>query len=452
MTFIILSPYGIILFVFIQIFRVGVHMISDELILYRNSIQQRLLSDLVTLFDGDADADLAHDTAGRLVSFSMEMGFRGDLWHVFLTYFLANDENAFSKACELRGHVDGTINDIALHDMGIFYKMFNYDLADLDGRYKMDCFSPLKSFEMNDEGHMFNKRIRDRIEELSDSLARASDPSEMKVLVETFYKDCGVGMFGLHKAFKIHENPVDNSFYIEPIRRVAHVNLEDLVGYEIQKEKLKTNTEAFIKGLPADNCLLYGDSGTGKSSSVKGIMNRYYEDGIRIIELYKHQLIYLHDVLALLKERNYRFIIYMDDLSFEDQETEYKYLKAIIEGGLEKKPSNVLIYATSNRRHLIHEGFSDRLDRSDTDDLHESDTVEEKLSLYHRFGLTIYYGKPTPKEYRHIVTELAARHHIDMNEDELIRGAHQFEIEHGGFSGRAASQFIDSLLVDAGRS
>ena len=421
-------------------------MISDELILYRNFRSHRLLDDLITLFDGEGSTSLAFDTAGRLVTLCMEMGFTGDLWHMYLTYLLANNENAFSKSCEIRGHVEGTINEIALHDMGVFYQMFYYDLLDIDRKYKIECFAPLTDFMMTDEGKMFNKRIRDRITELSDNLSLAASPAEMKILVEAFYHDYGVGLFGLHKAFKVHESLTENSFTIEPVKRVAHINLEDLVGYELQKKKLTDNTEAFLKGLPANNCLLYGDSGTGKSSSIKGIMNRYYEDGLRIIELYKHQFRFLNDIMALLKERNYRFIIYMDDLSFEDQETEYKYLKAIIEGGLEKKPENVLIYATSNRRHLIHEGFKDKLDRGENDDIHESDTVEEKLSLYHRFGMTIYYGKPTPKEYKHIVSELAKRHKIDINEEELLLQANQWEIEHGGLSGRTASQFVDQLL------
>ncbi len=421
-------------------------MISDELILYRNFRSQRLLDDLITLFDGEGSTSLAFDTAGRLVTLCMEMGFTGDLWHMYLTYLLANNENAFSKSCEIRGHVEGTINEVALHDMGVFYQMFYYDLLDLDRKYKIECFAPLTDFKMTDEGKMFNKRIRDRITELSDNLSLAASPAEMKILVEAFYHDYGVGLFGLHKAFKVHESLTENSFTIEPVKRVAHINLEDLVGYELQKKKLTDNTEAFLKGLPANNCLLYGDSGTGKSSSIKGIMNRYYDDGLRMIELYKHQFRFLNDIMALLKERNYRFIIYMDDLSFEDQETEYKYLKAIIEGGLEKKPENVLIYATSNRRHLIHEGFKDKLDRGENDDIHESDTVEEKLSLYHRFGMTIYYGKPTPKEYKNIVSELAKRNKININEDELLLQANQWEIEHGGLSGRTACQFVDHLL------
>ena len=421
-------------------------MISDELILYRNFRSQRLLDDLITLFDGEGSTSLAFDTAGRLVTLCMEMGFTGDLWHMYLTYLLANNENAFSKSCEIRGHVEGTINEVALHDMGVFYQMFYYDLLDLDRKYKIECFAPLTDFKMTDEGKMFNKRIRDRITELSDNLSLAASPAEMKILVEAFYHDYGVGLFGLHKAFKVHESLTENSFTIEPVKRVAHINLEDLVGYELQKKKLTDNTEAFLKGLPANNCLLYGDSGTGKSSSIKGIMNRYYDDGLRMIELYKHQFRFLNDIMALLKERNYRFIIYMDDLSFEDQETEYKYLKAIIEGGLEKKPENVLIYATSNRRHLIHEGFKDKLDRGENDDIHDSDTVEEKLSLYHRFGMTIYYGKPTPKEYKNIVSELAKRNKININEDELLLQANQWEIEHGGLSGRTACQFVDHLL------
>ena len=418
-------------------------MISDELILYKNFKSQALLDDLITLFDGEGSMALAYDTAGRLVTLSMDMGFTGDLWHMFLTCLLANNENVFSKACEIRGHVEGTINDIALHDMGIFYRMYYFDLPDIDRKYKIDCFSHLTSFDMNDEGKMFNKRIRDRISELSDKLSEAAGPIEMKSLVEDFYKDYGVGLFGLHKAFKIHESLVDNSFTIEPVKRVAHINLEDLVGYEFQKKKLIENTEAFINGLPSNNCLLYGDSGTGKSSSIKGIMNRYYEKGLRIIEIYKHQFRFLNDIMAVLKDRNYKFIIYMDDLSFEDKETEYKYLKAIIEGGLEKKPANVLIYATSNRRHLIHEGFKDKLDRGENDDIHESDTVEEKLSLYHRFGMTIYYGKPTPKEFKTIVTELAKRQGIKTDGEELLLEANRWEIEHGGLSGRTASQFID---------
>ena len=149
-------------------------------------------------------------------------------------------------------------------------------------------------------------------------------------------------------------------------------------------------------------------------------------------------------MIAQIKNRNYKFIIYMDDLSFEDFEIEYKYLKAVIEGGLEKKPQNVLIYATSNRRHLIRENYGDRPEIRE--DMHTGDTVQEKLSLVSRFGVTIYFGAPTKKEFQQIVRELAKREGITMPEEELLLEANKWELAHGGLSGRTAQQFIDHLL------
>ncbi|MBR1853025.1 MAG: ATP-binding protein, partial [Lachnospiraceae bacterium] len=202
--------------------------------------------------------------------------------------------------------------------------------------------------------------------------------------------------------------------------------------------------EAFVSGRKANNCLLFGDAGTGKSSCIKAIANAYYDRGLRVIEIYKHQFQDLNDVIAQIKNRNYKFIIYMDDLSFEDFEIEYKYLKAVIEGGLEKKPENVLIYATSNRRHLIRENYNDR--EEIREDMHTGDTVQEKLSLVSRFGVTIYFGAPTKKEFQQIVRELAKREGIVMPEEELLLEANKWELAHGGLSGRTAQQFIDYLL------
>ena len=198
-----------------------------------------------------------------------------------------------------------------------------------------------------------------------------------------------------------------------------------------------------MAGRPANNCLLFGDAGTGKSSSIKGILNRYYEQGLRIIEVYKHQFKDLNDIIAQIKNRNYRFIIYMDDLSFEEFEIEYKYLKAVIEGGLERKPDNILIYATSNRRHLVREQFSDKEGRRD--DLHASDTVQEKLSLVYRFGVTIFFCAPDKKQFQNIVRVLAERYGIKMPEEELMLEANRWELNHGGLSGRTAQQFIDYI-------
>ena len=296
-----------------------------------------------------------------------------------------------------------------------------------------------------DSGRMFNKRVRDRICQMSVTLAQADTAEEFMADMVQFYKDFGVGKLGLHKAFRI-EHDRDGHAVIVPVTRIAHVRLEDLVGYEIPKQKLIENTEAFVRGRKANNCLLFGDAGTGKSSSIKGILNRYYEEGLRIIEVYKHQFKDLNEVIAQIKDRNYKFIIYMDDLSFEEFEIEYKYLKAVIEGGLERKPDNILIYATSNRRHLIRERAGDKLELMDSDDLHSSDTVQEKLSLVYRFGVRIYFGAPSRKEFQNIVLVLAKRSGIDMPEKELLLEAGQWELSHGGLTGRTAQQFIDHLL------
>ena len=166
-------------------------------------------------------------------------------------------------------------------------------------------------------------------------------------------------MFGLNKAFRIQDR-TDSKLVFLPINNMDKVMLSDLVGYEIQKKKLVDNTRAFVEGKKANNVLLFGDSGTGKSTSIKAIVNEFYDQGLRMIEIYKHQFKDLSNVIAAVKNRNYKFIIYMDDLSFEEFEIEYKFLKAVIEGGVETKPDNILIYATSNRRHLIRETWSDR--------------------------------------------------------------------------------------------
>ncbi|MBQ6575773.1 MAG: ATP-binding protein, partial [Lachnospiraceae bacterium] len=281
----------------------------------------------------------------------------------------------------------------------------------------------------------------DRIMELRDQLEAAGSDEEFKKCVSVFYSEFGVGKIGLHKAFRISHKGGDVD--IVPITNIMHVYLEDLVGYEEAKKKLVDNTEAFLAGRPCNNCLLFGDAGTGKSSCIKGIMNRYYERGLRVIEVYRHELGDLLRLISLIKDRNYRFIIFMDDLSFEDSETEYKYLKAVIEGGLEKKPSNVLIYATSNRRHIVREKYSDKQERDD--DLHTNDTVQEKLSLSYRFGVSIYFGRPDKKEFDNIVKVLADKQGVSMSEDELLLEAGRWELTHGGMSGRCAQQFIDHL-------
>ena len=387
-----------------------------------------------------------YECVNGLIEIAGSYGFTGNLWHDYLTLLLVNHENAFSMASEIRGAIEGSINQLALHDFAIFKELYDFDLTVLDKLFHTSCCSILCNYEApQDTGKMFNKRIRDRICDMSKTLAVAKDTNEFMADMVQFYKDFGVGKLGLHKAFRI-DHDQNGRAVIVPVTRIAHVQLEDLVGYEIPKQKLVENTEAFVRGRKANNCLLFGDAGTGKSSSIKGILNQYYDQGLRIIEAYKHQFQDLNEVIAQIKNRNYRFIIYMDDLSFEEFEIEYKYLKAVIEGGLEKKPDNVLIYATSNRRNLVRERATDKLEIADDNDLHSSDTVQEKLSLVYRFGVRIYFGKPDKKQFQEIVRTLAARYGVTMPEEELLLKANQWEISHGGLTGRAAQQFIDYIV------
>lgn len=426
-------------------------MREQELIVYRNFEDDGLLYDMAFLMEHYNDeyynkedlAALFYDCIHRLIELAGSHGFYGNLWHCYLANLLVNNENSYSKACEIRGEIAGTINQAALHDIVIFKELYDFDFTPVMETLSVPEYGMLTDYQVSSqESKVYNTRICARICDLAARFQKNHTPEEMKATLTEFYKDYGVGKFGLHKSFRIVHK--EDGAHIEPILNIAHVKLSDLVGYEIAKQKLVDNTEAFVNGKKANNCLLYGDAGTGKSSSIKGIANEYYDRGLRIIEVYKHQFQDLNDVISQIKNRNYKFIIYMDDLSFEDFEIEYKYLKAVIEGGLEKKPENVLIYATSNRRHLVREKFSDKEDR--VDDLHKGDTVAEKLSLVSRFGVTIYFGSPNKKEFQEIVKVLAERYGIVMEEEKLLLEANKWELAHGGLSGRTAQQFIDYLL------
>jgi predicted AAA+ superfamily ATPase len=423
----------------------------NELIIYKHFEHGNLLHDMGWIMDhynndyynkSDVKA-LLYDCINGLIELAEQYGLEGNIWHNYLTFLLANNENAYSTACEIIGQVEGSINKIALNDFRIFRCLFGFDFEEVERELGVNCLSFLFDYQgASFNGKVFNKRIRDRICELSVKLANSKDEDEFKTIMTSFYKDFGVGKLGLHKAFRVVH--VDQHPRIEPVTNICHVRLDDLVGYELQKKKLIDNTEAFIKGKKANNCLLFGDAGTGKSTSVKAILNEYYDQGLRMIEIYKHQFRDLSSIIAQIKTRNYKFIIFMDDLSFEEFEIEYKYLKAVIEGGLEKRPDNVLIYATSNRRHLVREKFSDKEERRD--DLHSFDTVQEKLSLAYRFGVSIFFVAPDKKEYRNIVRVLADKYHLNIPQEELFLEANKWELSHGGLSGRTAQQFIDYLL------
>ena len=247
----------------------------------------------------------------------------------------------------------------------------------------------------------------------------------------------GYGIFSSFGMFRIGDG-----MQIEPIVSRDKVSVDSFIGYEDQRAAVIENTRAFINGLPAANVLLTGDAGTGKSSTVKAVANNFYSEGIRLIELRKDQLHALPAVMARISGNPLKFIIFIDDLSFNKNDDNFSMLKAALEGSASALADNAIIYATSNRRHIIKESFSDR----EGNDVHRNDTVAETLSLSERFGLTVLFSKPDKKLYLEIIHELAQRYGVNMPGDELDIGAEAFALRRGNRSARCAEQYIKSLV------
>lgn len=429
------------------------YQIVSKLLIYGDLAEDSILMQLADIVkhvqegsqSKDALVTRVYTQVKHLLQAATDYGFNHNLWHNYLTFLLITSENPFSITCEKVGASDGSVNYFARNDFRAYYDLFHYDFKPLETELGIDCFSRISDYHaIGKKDMMYNKNVSEKVLTLSRELEAGADEEDFFASVTGFYKDYGVGMFGLNKAFRILNMPDGIQFH--PINNMDAVMLDDLIGYELQKQKLIDNTKAFVDGRKANNVLLHGDSGTGKSTSIKAIVNEFYGDGLRMIEIYKHQFQDLSNIIARIKNRNYKFIIYMDDLSFEEFEVEYKFLKAVIEGGVETRPDNILIYATSNRRHLIKENWGDRDDMEHAGGMHRSDTLEEKLSLVNRFGVTINYSKPTQKEYFHIVIELARKAGLMIPDEQLRAEANKWELSHSGISGRTAQQFINHLL------
>jgi hypothetical protein len=428
------------------------YRLTSKLVIYRNFGEDSILFSLADIckrfssgkYDKEELITDIYTQINHLLDVSTRYGFDKNLWHSYLTFLLAMNENPFTMVSEKVGANQGSVNAFAQNDFRIFKELFDYDFGEMEQTLGIDCFSIILDYKaVVKSEQIYNKSVSEKVQQLSAMIEKASGDEELYQVITEFYRDYGVGKFGLNKAFRVTHD--EEYGLLSPITATGDMTLDDLVGYDEQKQKLIENTEAFVEGRKANNVLLFGDAGTGKSTSIKAVLNRYYDRGLRMIEVYKHQFQDLSAIISEIKNRNYRFIIYMDDLSFEEFEIEYKYLKAVIEGGLETKPDNILIYATSNRRHLIRETWSDRSDMSQ-DELHRSDTMQEKLSLVARFGVTIGYYKPSQKEYFDIVLALAKKHpEITLTEEELKLKANQWELSHGGISGRTAQQLINYL-------
>lgn len=429
------------------------YRLISKLVIYRNAGEDSILfrlADICQQFDagGYIKENLMTEIyieINRLLDIATCYGFDKNLWHNYLAFILAMSENPFTLVSEKTGANEGTVNVFARGDFLIFKKLFDYDFSKIENELGINCFNVILDYKaVVKSGHISNKSVSEKVQELSEAIENATDEDQVYNIVTGFYKKYGVGKFGLNKAFRVSGNKNADGV-LTPITSTGNMVLDDIIGYEAQKKKLVENTEAFLNGKAANNVLLFGDAGTGKSTSVKAVLNMYYSQGLRMIEVFKHEFKDLSRIIDEIKNRNYKFIIYMDDLSFEEFEIEYKYLKAVIEGGLETKPENVLIYATSNRRHLIRETWSDRSDMSQ-DELHRSDTMQEKLSLAARFGVSIGFYKPSQQEFFNIVKGLAAKHpEIKLSYEQLCAEANKWELSHGGISGRTAQQFVNYL-------
>ncbi len=365
----------------------------------------------------------------ELLNFAERYGLSGNLKKAAIAWLIMKDENPFSLSCERSG-AQGSAEWYARADIAELCRHFfispNQDI--------LENYTPI-----NDRISGEEKRIGQMITAFVDELNDTPTEVEFFDCVKKFYATWGVGDFGINKAFYMQD---DGS--LTPVSHIKDFTFKDICGYDAQKQKLISNTASFTSGGGANNVLLYGDSGTGKSTSIKAVLNMFYDKGLRMIQIQKHQFKHLSGLTEMLKRRNYHFVLYMDDLSFEDFEVEYKYLKAAIEGGLEEKPENVLIYATSNRRHLIKETFTER---EGGDDIHRNESIQEKISLSDRFGLSIFYPKPAQQEYFEIVEHLAQRKGISIDRDQLIAEARKWGIAHGGYSGRTATQFIEQFVI-----
>ena len=362
-----------------------------------------------------------------LLALGQRYRMAGPIRQSAIAWLILSDENPFSLACERRdpATVGGSLADYARGDLAELADLF----FDLSAPYDLD-FVPMGEAKDTDS----------EVGVIATALAadlRSAGKEGFFETVLAYYARYGVGKFGLHRAFYLTEEGE-----IAPVSHFRKVCFDDLWGYELQKEQVISNTVAFLEGRGANNMLLYGDAGTGKSTCIKALLNQYYESGLRMIQVQKYQFVHLSRVIDEIRRRNYSFAIYMDDLSFEDFEVEYKYLKAAIEGGLCERPSNMLIFATSNRRHLIKETFSDR---EGGGDIHRDESIQEKISLSDRFGLQVRFGKPAQDEYFEMVLHLARLHGIRMDEKALLDGARTFSVRHSGFSGRIAMQYILSL-------
>jgi predicted AAA+ superfamily ATPase len=423
---------------------------ADQLLLYRDLFEDKIGQTFIKLlrlysYPGSQPDEVGTVYTGlfRMLTSEAEFypeGMVGDVWQNHLLDRILDSKNPYSlKAGQVMA--PSTIA-AARRDLAILRKFFIISstvIAD-DARRILeepalpawDHFNPSSALPVNTDSPRlaFKKK-----------LAVSPDWAALEPELCEHYRRYGVDTLSRYYGFRWKRQ--DGEF--EPIEDIDPIQLEDLIGYTNEQQVVVQNTEQFLAGLPANNVLLYGARGTGKSSTVKALLNRYAGEGLRLIEVHKEWLSDYPLIARQVRGRREKFIIFVDDLSFEETEVSYKDLKALLEGSIEARPANLLIYATSNRRHLIREQFSDNPGAGEQDEIAAWDTVEEKLSLSDRFGLMITFVSPSQQKFLQIVFTLAERAGIKLEREELTRRALQWVMGHSGRSGRVARQFIDHL-------
>jgi len=356
-----------------------------------------------------------------------------DAWQSHLVGRLLDDENPFSLGAEGDG-LRGAVLEQARLDLGTLRMLFDLDAETLLGMVE-GAVPGLAGIWVpwSEPTHSGDDSPRDAV---ARKLAAAEDWGAVAELLAGHFARHGAGPFGRHRAFRWDGEGLRTVPNPDPVR------LAGLISYGREREPLVENTRRFLAGLPAHHALLYGQPGTGKSSTVKALLNEFADAGLRLVEVAKEDLGSLPRVLGVLRGRGPRFVLFVDDLSFEEHEVEYKALKALLEGSVEEPPENVRVYATSNRRNLIRESFADR---EDGDDVHAGDTMQEKQSLSARFGLRVTFPAPDQRRYLEIVEGLARDRGLEATEEELREKALLWDRWHAGRSGRTARQFVDEF-------
>lgn len=330
----------------------------------------------------------------------------------FLCRAVYSDENRYIISAAQKSEIPQSLECNAKRELEIFSRLTELDENDLCGNLSFDGYIPQFDNRKTDFVKIYEERLK--------NVGRY-----------------GYGIFATAKMFRVSGEE------IVPVKSADSTSLTEFVGYEEERKQVFENTRALCEGRPAANVLLCGDAGTGKSSTVKACANYFADYGVRLIELRKDQLFSLSYIMGRIAENPLKFIIFIDDLSFNKNDDCFSMLKAALEGSASAKADNAVIYATSNRRHIVKESFSDR---EGSDDIHHSDTVQELMSLSDRFGLTVYFEKPNKALYLEIIHSLARKNEIKLDLKELDIKAEAFALSRGSRSPRAAEQFINSLL------